>query len=349
MLLAFTWTQNCLTAHLIDKAETHVGHCGTTVQSSFFFHLLQNMLYGFLLVLRKSQSLDNQRVILYELAGSKAERNTGFQGVILNEMHDGMQTTVYGSSVIFGATEVLPTGSFLITGYMNGVLHHLVDTFVLHGTDGDDRNTQQTFHLVDSDGSAVVFHLVHHVQSQYHGDVQFHQLHRQVKATFNAGSVYDVDDTRRAVLQDKLATHHLFVGIGAKAVYAGKVRNQCVRITLYHTILTVNCHTWEIAYMLATTRQLVEKCCLSAVLVPHKGKGQLLSLGRAVRLRRVMIPGAVLSQTGMLNRTLPFFFLSSRFVCSTPPSGERRGGFNLYFLRIGKAGVLAHSREYATP
>ncbi len=133
-------TQNSLLAYLIDKAETHIGHCGTTVQTSFFLHLLQNMLDGFLLVLRKSQSLDNQRVTLYKFAGSKAEGNFCLQSVIFYEMHDGMQTTVNGSSMIIRTTKVLSAWPFLITGNMNGVRHHLINTLVLHGADGDNGN-----------------------------------------------------------------------------------------------------------------------------------------------------------------------------------------------------------------
>ena len=338
LLLAFMRTQNGLTAHLIDKAETHICHCGTTVQTSFFLHLLQNMLDGFLFVLRKSQSLNNQRVILYELSGSKSKGNISLQGMILYEMHDGMQTTVNGSSVIIGTAEVLPARSFLITGYMNGMLHHLVNTFVLHGTDRDDWNTQQTFHLVDSDGSTVVFHFVHHVQRQYHRDVQLHQLHGKVKASLYARRVYDVNDAAGMVVQNKLAAHHLLVRVGTKAVNAGQVCNLCVRIPLYHTILTVDRHTGEVAYMLATTRQLVEKCCLSAVLITHKGKGQFARKGRgSVRLGSIVITGTVLTQSWVLNGTFPFFFLSSRIICRTSQWGKRRGGLHLYLPGICQA------------
>ena len=40
------------------------------------------------------------------------------------------------------------------------------------------------------------------------------------------------------------------------------------------TVLTVNGNTWEIAHVLVSTRQLVEKRCLATILVSHQGKGK---------------------------------------------------------------------------
>ena len=159
---------------MVDEAETHICHGGTTVKAALLLHLLQDVLYGLLLVLREAQRFDNQWVVLYDFAGSKADGYLSLLCMILYEVHDGMQATVNGASVILGATEILSTRTLLVTGNVYGVCHHLIHTLVLHGADGDNGDAQQTFHLVDSDGSTVVFHLVHHVQCQYHGDIQLH-------------------------------------------------------------------------------------------------------------------------------------------------------------------------------
>lgn len=90
MLLAFLGAQHRLAAHLVDEAESHICHSGATVKAALFLHLLQDMLNGFLLVLRKTQGLDNQRIVLYELAGSKADGYLGLLCMVLNEVHDGM-------------------------------------------------------------------------------------------------------------------------------------------------------------------------------------------------------------------------------------------------------------------
>ena len=140
---------------------------------------------------------------------------------------------------------------------------------------------------------------------------------------------YDVDDARGTVLQDELTAHHLLIRIGAKAVDARQVGHQCVGVAFYHTVLAVNRYSGEVTHMLVAARQLVEKRGFTAILISHKGKGQFLCLGRAVRLRRVVISGAILSQTGVFNGTLSIFFLNNgTSLC------ERRVGVYLYFLCI---------------
>ena len=55
-----------------------------------------------------------------------------------------------------------------------------------------------------------------------------------------------------------------------------------------HAVLPVYCNAREIAHMLPGSSQLVEQRGLSAVLIPHQGKGQGLSLRQRIFLLPVM-------------------------------------------------------------
>ena len=60
-------------------------------------------------------------------------------------------------------------------------------------------------------------------------------------------------------------------------------------MSLDGTVLAVNSDTREIAYVLVSTGKLVEKSCLSAVLVAHQGKGNNSSIRQRISASLRMI------------------------------------------------------------
>ena len=55
-------------------------------------------------------------------------------------------------------------GAYMAPGqvnHMDGVIHQLIHALVLGGGNGDHRDAQHRFHLVDVDGAAVAAHLIH--------------------------------------------------------------------------------------------------------------------------------------------------------------------------------------------
>ena len=92
-------------------------------------------------------------------------------------MHDAVQATVHRAAVVIHVTEIRASRAFLILCHMQSVTNQFVDAFVFRRGNGNDRNAQHFFHLIDADGAAVAAHLVHHVECKHHRNVQFHQLH----------------------------------------------------------------------------------------------------------------------------------------------------------------------------
>ena len=129
------------------------------------------------------------------------------------------------------------------------------------------------------DGAAVAPHLVHHVQRQHHGHIQFHQLHGQVEVALDVGGIYDVDDAGGFLPNDELPGHDLLTAVRGHGVDARQVGDLSAGVILDLTAFAVHGHTGKVAYMLVGTSELVEQGGLAAVLVASQGKCQ----GRILR------------------------------------------------------------------
>ena len=136
------------------------------------------MLDHLFFVLIQLQGLLNAGVALHQLCGGKAHRDPRRPGVVLDEVDDAVDAAVNRTAVVILAAEVHPARTLLILCHMDGVIHQLIHALVLGCGNGDHRDAQHRFHLVDVDGAAVAAHLIHHIQCQHHGGVQLHQLHR---------------------------------------------------------------------------------------------------------------------------------------------------------------------------
>ena len=233
----------------------------------------------------------NAGVTLHQLGGGETHRNARRLGVILDEVQNAVDAAVHRAAVVILAAEIHASGAFLILCHMDGVVHQLVHALVLGGGDGDDRDAQHRLHLVDAHRAAVAAHLVHHVQRQHHGDVQLHQLHRQVKVALDVGGIHDIDDAGGLFADDELPGNDLLAGIGGHGVDARQVGDLGLRVSLDGTALAVHRHAREVAHVLVGTGELVEQGGLTAVLVARQRKGQGLIL------RQGMLPllGVVLA------------------------------------------------------
>ncbi len=94
--------------------------------------------------------------------------------MVFDEVTDGMQTAVHGTSVVFRGAKVAAYGWFLIAGDVHGVSHQFVNTGVFHCSDGHDRHTQQSLHVVYAYRSAVTLQFIHHIQREDHRPFELH-------------------------------------------------------------------------------------------------------------------------------------------------------------------------------
>ena len=185
MLAALFWFYHGLTADFVNKIKTHIRNRRRAVQAALRLHLTDDMLEHLFLVFIEGQLLQDQRIALCQLARRKPHRNIRPCGVILDQMHDRMQRTVDGTAVVIRLTEVLSARFFLVFGHMDSMGNQFIDSLVFCSGNRDNRDAKSLFHLVHEHRTAVFAYLIHHVEGQYHRNVEFHQLHRQIQVSFD--------------------------------------------------------------------------------------------------------------------------------------------------------------------
>ena len=85
------------------------------------------------LVLRQLQLREDHLVALDDFRRGEADGKSGFLGVILDQVRDGMQTPVDGAALIIRSAEILPKRHFLVFCDMDRVADELVDALVFGG------------------------------------------------------------------------------------------------------------------------------------------------------------------------------------------------------------------------
>ena len=329
MLLTFPGLNHRGVADLLDKGKPHIRNGRRPIHPALLLHLADDVLQHLLLILIQSQTVLNLCITLRQLARRETNRNFCLPGMILNQMHDPVQTSVDCPAPLTFPAEVDPARAFLVFCHMKGMVHQLVGSFILDRRHRHHRDSQHGLHLVDLDGAAVSPNLVHHIQSQYNGNIQFHKLHGQVQVALNVGGIYYIDNPLGMFLQHKFPGHHLLAGIRRHGINARQIRDQRIAVPLDHPVLPIHRHPRKIAHMLVGACKLVEKRGLPAVLVACQRKGQK----RAVRQRMfrpfLMVPPAF-TQAGMLDtRLLAGSLLCLRLLVPDIP--------DLYFFRIRQA------------
>ena len=105
--------------------------------------------------------------------------------MILNEMHDRMDTAVHGAPYVICTAEINASRFLLIFRHMDGMADHFVNALIFCGGDRNYRNAEKTFHFIDENGTPVFPHFVHHVERHHHGNVEFHELKREIEVALN--------------------------------------------------------------------------------------------------------------------------------------------------------------------
>ena len=136
VFLAFFGLDYGLVAKFLDEGKTHLSHGCGAVESTFFFHLHNEVLQGFFLVLRELQGIKNNGVAFHKFGGGKSHGYVGALGMVLDEVHDAVQAAVDGTTMVVLVAEVLAHRGFLELCDMDGMVDQLVDTFVFRGGNG---------------------------------------------------------------------------------------------------------------------------------------------------------------------------------------------------------------------
>ena len=177
-----------------DEREAHVCDRGAGVKAALGFHLRDDVLYRRELVLVQRKLSDDELVTLDDLARGKARGKARTLGVVLDEVGNRVDRTVYGASVVLWRAEVLAKRPLLVTGDVQRVTYELVYALARSRADGDHWHTQHGFQPVDVNRSAIAPQLVHHVERDHHGAIHLEALHGEVEVALDVGRIHDVDD-----------------------------------------------------------------------------------------------------------------------------------------------------------
>ena len=170
--------------------------------------------------------------------------------MVLDEVHDAVKAAMDGAPVVVRAAEILTPRALLVMGNVDCVANELVYALVAHGRNGNDRDAQHVFHLVDANRAAVTLHLVHHVQSEHHRHVELHELHRQVQVPLDVGGVDDVYDGARFLFEDELARNDFLARVRRHRVNAGQIDDIRQRLVFDLPFLAVDRHARKVPNML---------------------------------------------------------------------------------------------------
>ena len=135
----------------------------------------------------------------------------------------------------------------------DGLIHQLRYTLAVGGGNGNHRNAQRLAHLLHVDGAAVGAHLVHHVQCQHHGHLQFQQLQRQVQVALDVGGVHNVDDAVGLLIDDEIARDDFLLRIGTQGINAGQIDYRAATLPANLAHFLIDRYAGKIAYMLVRT------------------------------------------------------------------------------------------------
>ena len=290
--LAFPCLDYASVYQLSNKRKPHVGNGCCPVQTAFLLHLADNMLHHLLFIFSELEDIHDALVTFHQLGCGKTNRNFRLFRMVLNQMHNAVQTAVYRTSMVAFITEILSARSFLIFGHMHRMVDQFFDAFILRRGNRHHRNAQQFLHGIDVNTAAVAAHLIHHIEYQHHGHIQLHQLHGQIQISFNIRGIHDVDNALWLFVDDKLPGNNFLTGIGRQGINARQVGNQRIRSAANRAAFSVHRHTGKIAHMLVGACQLIEQGGLAAVLVAGKSKGQLCSLRQRIFIRLYMVNAA---------------------------------------------------------
>ena len=140
VLAALAGLDHAGAAHGPDEREAHVGERGEAVGARLLLHLRDDVLERVELVGVKPESAAHELVALDQLGRGEAQRDPGVLGVVLDEVHDGMDAAVQRALVgAVRSAEVLPARQLAMARDVQHVLDQLGRPLVLGRGDGHRR------------------------------------------------------------------------------------------------------------------------------------------------------------------------------------------------------------------
>ena len=136
--------------------------------------------------------------------------------MVLDKMHYAVKASVHRSAVRVLFAEIFSARTFLISRDMDRMVNEFFDTLTFDCRDRNHRHTENVFHLVDPDRSAISFKFVHHVERENHRHVELHELHSKIKIPLDIRRVHDIYDRGRLLIQDESARYHFLAAVWGK-------------------------------------------------------------------------------------------------------------------------------------
>ena len=154
-----------------------------------------------------------------------------------------------------------------------------LDAVTLQGGNLHDRAAELTAQFFHVDAVPGLFHKVHHVQRDDHGDTQLGELGGQIEVALQVGRVHDIEDGVGLLLNEIVPRHDLFQRVGREGVDAGQVGQHDLLVDDQLAFLLLHGHAGPVADELVGAGQLVEQGGLAAVRVAREGNAQLFLHG----------------------------------------------------------------------
>ena len=111
----------------------------------------------------------------------------------------------------------------------------------------------------------------------------------------------------RLLVEDEITRYYLFARVRRHRVYAGKVGDERVGVTLDSSVLAVDGDSGEVADVLLRAREAVEQRSLAAVLVADESERHDRTRGQG-SAAALLVELAALTETGVLGALLFGFF-----------------------------------------
>ena len=205
MLLALCRFNDSNFTHFLDKGESHVCYCCTSVKPRLMFHLLNYMLQHLLFILIKLQFIKNKLITFYYFGCRKSHRKSCILCMVGNEMDNCMNAPVNSTASGIFIAEILPARHLLIACDMNSVIYQLLDSLILCSGNRHNRYAKEGLKMVYVHRAAVVLNFIHHVKGDYHRIFQLHKLHGQIHVSLNVCRINNVDNGSRFLVQNKIS------------------------------------------------------------------------------------------------------------------------------------------------
>ena len=194
MFLAFPAFYHAVGAKAVDKRIAHIGQSCLAVRIEFAFHFRDGVLHHILLVVREVQGVQHGLVALHQFGGSKPRRRLDAFRVVLHKVRNGVDRPMYRAG-----TKILAPWILAVLRGPHSGLDQFVNALVFAGRDRDHRHPEFLLQFVNLNGPAVRADLVHHIEGDYHRDIQLNQLHTQIKVALDIGCIHDVDNPVRFI------------------------------------------------------------------------------------------------------------------------------------------------------